>query len=483
MAAIEAEGALQAATSGSVRRKSNNTRKLVSKAGRITRSSPEVMVKITGFGKGAAYIAAHMKYISRDGEVELENDRGERIEGQKAVEEYFKGWQQDLGDSKRHKDQRDTMNMILSMPPGTPDESVRRAARDFAREKFGKNHEYVFAFHNDADGGNPHVHLTVKMLGFDNTRLNPRKADLQEWREGFAQAMRDQGEDAEATPRTTRGVIRKPQRQVIHHIERGDKTHAPRTPRVYRCAVDEAAAELTAADRGTTLPPSPGNRAREKAMAAHQARRDAWLAAAAALDRPKPIIWKHENAKPDYANADSKQQRALHSAAAVYQSRPARYGTRLAPAALASMRNMPGLAVVHDAARTQVLLHPNAPDRVGHVDAPPHLGVRRPRAGDRGDSGGRERGVGAEASANPEKALAARIRGFVEALPPADLAATRFEQIKAGLRAHLAAGVDQVRATQPPQQPARPQPPTLLAPGRGAESDPRSPAAKPDLER
>lgn len=167
MSAIEAEVPLDAATSGQVRRKSNNTRKLVNKASRITRGSPEVMVKITSFGKGGKYIAAHMKYISRDGDTEVETDRGLLLNGKEAVEGYFKGWQQDIAAESpvgRRADQRDTMNLILSMPPGTPVESVREATRDFAREQFG-NHEYVFAIHDDADGGNPHAHLTVKMLG------------------------------------------------------------------------------------------------------------------------------------------------------------------------------------------------------------------------------------------------------------------------------------------------------------------------------
>ncbi|MDI3467782.1 MAG: IncQ plasmid conjugative transfer DNA nicking endonuclease TraR [Nitrospira sp.] len=39
----------------------------------------------------------------------------------------------------------------------------------------------------------PHVHLTVKAVNFEGTRLNPRKPDLHRWREGFAEALRDHG--------------------------------------------------------------------------------------------------------------------------------------------------------------------------------------------------------------------------------------------------------------------------------------------------
>ncbi|MBS0511033.1 MAG: hypothetical protein JSR42_07600 [Proteobacteria bacterium] len=41
------------------------------------RKAPEVMVKISGGGKGMRQIGAHLDYISRNGKVTLENDAGE----------------------------------------------------------------------------------------------------------------------------------------------------------------------------------------------------------------------------------------------------------------------------------------------------------------------------------------------------------------------------------------------------------------------
>jgi hypothetical protein len=38
------------------------------------------MVKVTGRVKNAAYLKDHMDYISRNGNIELENERGEIIE-------------------------------------------------------------------------------------------------------------------------------------------------------------------------------------------------------------------------------------------------------------------------------------------------------------------------------------------------------------------------------------------------------------------
>ena len=55
---------------------------------------------------------------------------------------------------------------------------------------------------------NPHVHLSVRAESRHGQRLNPRKADLQRWRETFAEKLRGWGIDAEATRQATRGQVR-----------------------------------------------------------------------------------------------------------------------------------------------------------------------------------------------------------------------------------------------------------------------------------
>jgi hypothetical protein len=52
---------------------------------------------------------------------------------------------------------------------------------------------------------NPHVHISVRAESRRGKRLNPRKADLQRWRETFAEKLREWGIDAEATRQATRG--------------------------------------------------------------------------------------------------------------------------------------------------------------------------------------------------------------------------------------------------------------------------------------
>src|SRR5665647_2423078 len=240
MALIESIG--EALNQSKVKRKSNNTRKLRATAKRVSGGASEVMVKITSFGKGAQHVKAHLDYITRNGNIEMENDRGEIFEGKREVNELFEDWKKDFSNSRRHQDQRDTMHMVLSMPETVDPESVNNATRQFAKANFGKTHEYAFVLHTDTP--QPHCHLTVKCEGFDGKRLNPRKADLQRWREEFAEKLRSQGVDAEATPRCSRGVVKKAIANVIKHIEQGDKTHKPRVPAVKKEKIRKVVEEI-----------------------------------------------------------------------------------------------------------------------------------------------------------------------------------------------------------------------------------------------
>ncbi len=44
----------------------------------VVRRAPQVMVKVTGGGRGMKAIAAHFRYISKNGRLDIEDERGER---------------------------------------------------------------------------------------------------------------------------------------------------------------------------------------------------------------------------------------------------------------------------------------------------------------------------------------------------------------------------------------------------------------------
>ena len=161
-----------------------------------------------------------MSYISRNGKVDVEDQYGSVFQGADDVGSLWESWDQEISQGNREKsNRRDTVKIILSMPPGTDPGALREAVRAFAAAEF-ENHAYLFAMHTDEQ--HPHVHLTVQMRGFTGERLNPRKADLQRWRETFAECLLDQGIDCVATPRTE-GNRARSQKQSRRHQEVREK--------------------------------------------------------------------------------------------------------------------------------------------------------------------------------------------------------------------------------------------------------------------
>lgn len=179
----------------------------------VVKKTPEVMVKISGSGKNIAQIKRHLDYISRNGDIPLEDQDGNEIDGREEIRDLRDAWKDGKyvipTEEGKH---RESFNIVLSMPKDTDRLSVKNAARDFAKEKFGGKYDYAFAAHNDED--HPHIHLVVKARGYDGKRLNPRKADLQEYREIFAEKLRVHGIEANATQRPARGVTKNYEKQV-----------------------------------------------------------------------------------------------------------------------------------------------------------------------------------------------------------------------------------------------------------------------------
>ena len=168
------------------------------------RRAPQVMVKVTGGGRGMAAIAAHFRYITKNGRLDIEDDRGAVERGNDAVREIERQWQYSGARIEREGQRREAFNIMLSMPRGTDPLKVQRAAREFAKIEFA-DHHYVMVLHDHQ--AHPHVHLSVKAESKQGKRLNPRKADLHRWRETFAERLRERGIDAEATRQATRGEI------------------------------------------------------------------------------------------------------------------------------------------------------------------------------------------------------------------------------------------------------------------------------------
>lgn len=210
---------------------------------RVVKNAPEVMVKVTGRTKDGEHLGAHLEYISRKGDLDLEQSDGALIHGREAVRELAQDWSSaGESDSRRRANTNMSVSIVLSMPIGTDESRMKDAVRAFARAEFGETFPYVFAFHQDAKGEQPHIHLAVRALGMGGERLNPRKADLAGWRERFAEELRRRGIEAEATPRRARGITHKPERTPVRKARERYERTGQNEPRVLREARREAEA-------------------------------------------------------------------------------------------------------------------------------------------------------------------------------------------------------------------------------------------------
>ncbi len=171
----------------------------------VVRRAPQVMVKVTGGGRGMKAIAAHFRYISKNGRLEIEDQRGETMRGKDTLRDLADEWRFGgslIPDDAEPGHRREAYNIMLSMPRGTDPLTVHLAAREFAQAELA-DHKYVMVLHDHQ--ANPHVHISVRAESKSGKRLNPRKADLHRWRETFAEKLRGYGIEAEATRQATRG--------------------------------------------------------------------------------------------------------------------------------------------------------------------------------------------------------------------------------------------------------------------------------------
>jgi hypothetical protein len=237
------------------------------------------MVKVSGGARTVRGVGQHLDYIGREGRGEVQTDEAERLQGKGFEKALLEDWDLDLDARRRHteraiaagrKPPKLVHNIVFSMPKGTPPEKVLRAVQVFAREKFALNHRYAMALH--IDQGHPHVHMVVKAVSEQGARLHIRPHTLREWRQDFAEYLRDLGVDANATERAVRGITRTTKQDGIHRaILRGQSTHI-------RARAEVVARELAAGG----LKPEPG---RQTLLKTRRAVLDGWRGLADLLER------------------------------------------------------------------------------------------------------------------------------------------------------------------------------------------------------
>jgi hypothetical protein len=198
--------------------------------------APEAVVKVLPRSSNdLKAVGKHIDYIGRRGNLELEGDDGERLQG-RVADALLEDWDLDVDDVRRQGSLAAASNrtppklvhkLMFSMPPGTPPQKVLSAVRNLAREEFYGQHRYAMVLHTDEP--HPHVHLVLKAVSEQGVRLNIKKATLRQWRSQFASHLRGQGVAANATERAVRGEGRSALKDGIYRANlRGDSTFVMR---------------------------------------------------------------------------------------------------------------------------------------------------------------------------------------------------------------------------------------------------------------
>src|SRR5262249_8660227 len=68
----------------------------IAQIARTVRRAPEVMIKVSGGGNSLGAVAAHFRYITREGALELETDDGERVSGGGGARDPVGDWDLDI---------------------------------------------------------------------------------------------------------------------------------------------------------------------------------------------------------------------------------------------------------------------------------------------------------------------------------------------------------------------------------------------------
>lgn len=94
------------------------------------------------------------RYISKNGRLDIEDERGETMRGKDVLPELADDWRFGGALIDEIGDRREAFNIMLSMPRGIDPLVVQKAAREFAQIELA-DYKYVMVLHDHQ--ANPHA--------------------------------------------------------------------------------------------------------------------------------------------------------------------------------------------------------------------------------------------------------------------------------------------------------------------------------------
>ena len=176
----------------------------------------QAVIKVTSYAKTHAKIANHLSYISRNYQLNLEDQDGNNIATAKEAKSLLDQWEVMYFDNKENS--RNTVHITFSSPKGSDRNSFNEAIRECLKKEFSGRNDYVFAQHDDTD--HPHAHAVIVMRSIHGKKLDPRKQYLKYLREFFAEKCREHGINVEASQRCERGLTGKSRNSSMVQMHR-----------------------------------------------------------------------------------------------------------------------------------------------------------------------------------------------------------------------------------------------------------------------
>ena len=183
-------------------------------AGGKGRGAAQVVVKITSFSSSAQKLAAHLDYISRNGDNEVFDRYGNRFShmneasgggasarGDTALWQEIATASQMSYEKKGGPRKRVSMNLMLSMPAGTDKTAFELAVGEFLTREY-EVFDYLYTFHDDRDHYHAHVVVGLRRQrrALAQSAQERSSAMASEFRRQLAAARYRRQSDAELQP-------------------------------------------------------------------------------------------------------------------------------------------------------------------------------------------------------------------------------------------------------------------------------------------
>lgn len=164
-----------------------------------------IVTKITGGAKDTQQMKSHFEYISRNGEIELQNELAQVVDLKSAVADFDD--EMNLPIVKYKAGSKKTYQIVFSRKGKSNPETLKSVVAETVKTEF-PNTKFYYACHNDTD--NTHVHIVLLRHSKSQVKHEIKKSKLNQLKKTYCEMLNRQGLEAvflsESDKQKMRGV-------------------------------------------------------------------------------------------------------------------------------------------------------------------------------------------------------------------------------------------------------------------------------------